>query len=252
MKSRSLNLIILVAVLIVSALVARYRHRAPTLQADLETSLDRFWNDSRSEVEITPSGKARIRLRIPAGTRPRQQRWTFPVARWVAARHPEAHVSDWSVLDLTGGWELLETPSLDSPSSKDRAQAVPAFQDPNYLEAARSELLQKQGQSQLDHRMGAGRALLLVDVQIQAVSWLPRLGSTPKQAYGRRARLEHDSSVSLRAQDSAEVRRDPGNRVNKIEACLVLSSQADAEPAQKLLNLGLDTARGDRLRIIVL
>ena len=162
----------------------------------------------------------------------------------MAARHPEAHVSDWSVIDLTGGWELIETPSLDSLSSKDRAQAMPAFQNANYFEAARSELLQKQGQSQLDRKLGAGRALLLVDVQSQAVSWLPNLGNNPQQTYGKRPESESQYAY-------VPIRRGPHLRVYKIEACLVVSSQTDAESAQKALRLELDQPRGDRLRIVI-
>ena len=246
MKSRSLNLIILVAVLIISALAARYWIRPGSLQADLKTSLDRFWNDPRSEVEITPTGEARIRLWIPSGLRPRQQQWTFPVARWVAARHPETKVSNWSVTDVANGRPLIETPSLDSKGGQRGTIAL--FQEPNYFEAARSQLLQEHGQRQLDRQLGARRALMLVDVQSQTVSWLPNLGNNPQQTYGKRP--ESESQFAFRRTGGNP--RGPHLRVHKIEACLVVSSQADAEDAQKVLQVEIEGVRCDRLRTVIL
>ena len=251
------NYAVIVGVLVISALLALYMKPTNlTLQADLKTSLDRFWGNSQTQVEVT-GGQVRLSVSIPAGTRQRQKEWTFPVARWVAGRHPEVRVQAWTVNDSASGQPLVEPPSLDSAEKENRA--VPrqraSFQDPAFFEAARSQLLQRRGQAQLDKQLGEGRALLLVDAISGAVSWLPNLQTSTQSrlTYGKRARLDDgESQYSLRARDSAEPRQREQLDVSRMEACLVIQSGTDVEAAKRVINLELNPKRGDTLRVVSL
>ncbi|MBT9583910.1 hypothetical protein IV102_11250 [bacterium] len=250
------NYAVIVGILVISALLALYLKPANlTLQADLKTSLDRFWGNSQTRAEVT-GGQVLLSVSIPAGTRQRQKEWTFPVARWVAGRHPEARVQVWTVNDSASGQPLLEPPSLDSAQKETGAMPRPraSFQDPAFFEAARSQLLQRQGQAQLDKQLGEGRALLLVDAISGAVSWLPNLHNSADSSlnYGKRARMEGESQYGLRESDSAEQRPRQQPDLSRMEACLVIQSGTDVEAAKRVINLELNPKRGDTLRVVSL
>jgi hypothetical protein len=258
MKSR--NYAVLLVVVVICALAARFllQPGAMTLQSDLKVSLDRFWGNDKSEVDVSPAGDVGVRVWIPSSTRQRQREWTVAVARFIVLRHPQEKIQNLSLTDLTTGQPVLESesPESNTKQAESAAPRPPGFTDPAAFEAARSQLLQRNGQIQLDRQLGAGRALLLVDVTSLAVSWLPNVPRNLEQSsitYGRRAGPKHEARVGLvpRAESREAVQRRDVS-VAKIEACLIIQSEAEADKAKQAIGLELDEARGDRLRILLL
>ena len=239
MKSRTLNLVVIVAVLVISALVARLYLKPATLQRDLKASLDRFWANRKSEVEVTDAGDVRMRIAIPLDTPQSQREWTFPVSRWVAARHPEVKVLSLTVTDSTRELPLLEPADLDQTQQGAESNSVPSQRrqatgiNQPYWRAARAQLLQRQGQSLLDQQLGRGRTLLLADVVVpdSVTSWLPNVPRHYDQfspRYGIQPREKQRAAVPGRpAPETAAP--------EKIVLCLVLSQPSDATPAQQVL-----------------
>lgn len=260
---RYVNYLVIVLVLVVSALLARgYLNPVKSdplaaLKLDLKVSLDTFWGNDTSQVEVSKTAdmvQIKVGAGVPPNTRPRQRQWTYSLVQFVLSRHAVARQGMFlSLVDLSNGQ------SIDADQvSESKARSGGAFSDPTYFEAARAEMLQRNAQQQVDSTLGAGVALVLVDVTAGPVSAAPPAQQSIPSA---RARLTGESggtsdrarrSSALESANVVQVQRQID--VTRVEACLVLKPGQPIEKAMEAArsSLGIQPGRGDVLRQVVL
>ncbi|MBT9583909.1 hypothetical protein IV102_11245 [bacterium] len=258
---RSVNYLVIVLVLVVSALLARgYLNPVKSdplaaLKLDLKVSLDTFWGNDKSQVEVTQTQTAdmvqvKVAAGVPPNTRPRQRQWTYALVQFVLSRHAAARPGmNLSLVDLSDGQSISPDPNQATES---KARAGGAFADPAYFEAARAEILQRNAQQQVDNILGAGGALVLVDVTAGPVSAAPSAQQAIAEAIpeDRPGRARRPSAL-----DSAnEVQERRLVDVTRLEACLVFTPGQPIEKGMESArsSLGIQPGRGDVLRQVVL
>jgi hypothetical protein len=259
----------IVLVLAVSALLARgYLKPVPSdplaaLKLDLKLSLDTFWGTSGSQVDAktTPQGiEMRVAASIPPNTRPRQRGWTHSLVGFVVSRHarlqqPLALI----VVDQSNG-----QPIPQSFSSQSKPRPGGAFSDPAYFEAARGEILQRNAQQQLDSLLGAGRALVLVEVQsgfrsgeapppAPGAAEMPTGRSFSGEA-GARPRRPSESVPSSSLDSNNVVQFRATLQIVHLEACVVFQRAEQVEQGLQAARTSLEIqpGRGDVLRQVIL
>lgn len=263
---RYVNYLVIVLVLVVSALLARgYLNPVKSdplaaLKLDLKVSLDTFWGNDKSQVEVSKTAdmvQIKVGAGVPPNTRPRQRQWTYALVQFVLSRHAAARQGMFlSLVDLSDGQAISPDPDQASES---KARSGGAFSDPAYFEAARAEMLQRNAQQQVDSSLGAGVALVLVDVTAGPVSAAPPVQQAMPRA---RARLTGEGggtsdrarrpSSTLESANVVQVQRQID--VTRVEACLVLKPGQPIEKGMEAVrsSLGIQPGRGDVLRQVVL
>lgn len=263
-RSRYVNYIVIVLVVVISALLAKgFLKPAQVdplsrLGADVKHCLDGFWGHDRSQVQMTPEPTTLlVDAALPPGTRPRQQGWTHPLVGFIVARHPGVQVAQIEVQGVAAKSEAHSMESLEGRRGS-------AFSDPAHFEEARSEVLRRNTQLQMDQVLGAGSALVLVDVVSGDLSTVaappseveaPSLPRAPHGLAPRDNRFEAAPSRSRRPSDNSKVvnpRAQP--QVAQIHARIVFR-QADrvAEAMQMARGLlEIQEGRGDTFREFVL
>lgn len=269
-RSRYVNYIVILVVVVISALLAKgFLKPAQVdpltrLGGDVKHCLDGFWGHGNSQVQAmgTPAGATlMVDPALPPATRLRQQAWTHPLVLFVASRHSAVQVAQ---VEIKGVAAKGEAHYGDSNGGR-RAHPGSAFSDPAHFEEARSEVLRRNTQLQLDEFLGQGKALVLVDVvagdptanlapplEVEAPPSAPeaRPGLAPRQN-----RYEPGPSRSRRpSNESKVVNIHAQPQVAQIHARIVLQ-QADrvSEVLQMARGqLGIQEGRGDTLREFVL
>lgn len=243
------NLIVLVLILVVSAILARgFWSSGPSLQTDLKASLDLFYGNSQTEVEVTPAGDARIRVWMTGGIPPGQKRWVFPLSRFVASRHPGGQLTSLTVTDATAEEPLREAPT-----------ARGSLSDPGNAASARRELLTRSAQSDLEKLAGPGKVLALVDVtwEESVSQWLPHVPADytrSVQKFGRRARLEGDQGAPAQHNEAAAFVPTPVRRATQqVTVCLVFNGRPSTELVQSAQeNMRALTRPRTDVRVVIL
>ena len=288
-RSKYTDIGIIVVIVIVSAVLARtYLHQAPTpdkkppvaqeidptLKTDLQDALAQFCysqdftrkQDFTLDVAPNPGqvggAEVRLRLALPPAAREARKRWPFAFVRFVAMRHPTTVLTNLRVTDSTSGADLDESPVQPQPRS---------LESPIYFESARSEVLRRSGQAQLDAIVGPGAALLLVDAT--AIAAIPSSHGRRPLNSRKRARYEPENQNRVqgrRRHDDMADRAAPSMeaaapqmqpyQVSQLDIYLVLNGAKftrQDELAAKLEAIvkqgtGFDESRGDRIKTIFL
>lgn len=254
---RNFQIAALVLVLAVSALLASGKLRLPgrdplqSLGQDIQRTLNAFWVSQDNRVASSGTVEAADLVVTPATpgiSRPRQLAWSQPVVEFVIARYPEVKVRR---LEVTG------VPELAQAKARPAGRRPSGFQDVTFFEDARSEVLQRNLQLELDARFGKGSCLALVDVLASAgpsASVPSPAAPRPEGLLESREAVRRDrSSNSIAPRQRAQVPvLEP--QVQRIEARLVVLEAAQVEPAEALArtSLELQDGRGDSLRTLAL
>lgn len=253
---RNFQIAALVLVLAVSALLASGKLRLPgrdplqSLGQDIQRTLNAFWVSQDNRVASSGTVEAADLVVTPATpgiNRPRQLAWSRPVVEFVIARYPEVKVRR---LEVAGVPELAQAKAMPS------ARRPAGFQDVTFFEDARSEVLQRNLQLELDARFGKGSCLALVDVLASAgpsASVPSPAAPQPEGLLESREAVRRDRSNSFVPRQRARVPvLEP--QVQRIEARLVVLEAAQVEPAEALArtSLELQDGRGDSLRTLAL
>jgi hypothetical protein len=167
------NLLALVLILAVCAVVARYRQLQEqarlSLGEDLRVALEVLWGVKGQEVLVIPSDsgvEVRARVVFPRDTRSSRRAWCFPLLRFAARRHGPPAVREMRLTDAGTGQPLV--PLTPSPLP-DRPYAQPSSDE------ARAEIVRREAQGWLDSKLGAQRALALVDCESKTMDdFLPK------------------------------------------------------------------------------
>ena len=255
---RNFQIAALVLVLAVSALLASGKLKLPgrdplqSLGQDVQRTLNAFWVNQDSKVATSGTPEAAELVVTPATpgiTRPRQLAWSQPVVEFVVARYPEVKVSR---LQLVG----LPQVAQEKVRPAEYGRRPTGFQDASFFEEARSEVLQRNLQLELDAKFGKGSCLALVDVvATQGPAALSAPGEVSslesRESAVPRQRRAQDNSIAPRRQANPQV-LEP--QVQHLEARLVVLESSQVEPAEALArtSLELQEARGDSLRTLTL
>ena len=119
---RYFNYVVVVVILVVSALLGKgYLGGGPltALQADLKSSLDAFWQNQGTQVEVlgTPAqAEVRASVAFPPNTGPRQQQWMNALIPFVARRHPGVKLGSVRVVPLALESKAFEADSTGRPA----------------------------------------------------------------------------------------------------------------------------------------
>ena len=232
---RSANLLILMAVLVVSALSAltaqyfrnnREKPEWTSLRNDMQDSLNLLWTTPNNAVQLVPGEggpQAYVTAFSPRGTRPARQDWNFPFLRFVAARHPQVHLSGLFVTEGTTGARLQELQVQQQPNANQQSKPSAAYH-PDFDEQSRAELLRRQYQTSFDAAFGVGRVLVLVDVI------MPAPGMVAREATSQNERRPDSSQGAISHDDLAAPNRMPEPSV---ETWFVVSG--DPAPIEKMV-----------------
>lgn len=257
------NLFLVVLLLVVSALVARHflgssSREGARLGSDLKQCVDLLWGTTQSHIEVEgPSTallvKASVFLPPQAGAS--MATWNHPFLSFVASRHPAVQVASWQLVNMADG-QTIPTPDQ---LLQEKARPGGSFADAEHFESARSEVLRMNGQLQLDQELGAGAALLLVQVTSTPVAGPTQSSESvapqrvaeaaPSLAPGRSRR-----PTTLPDENRLEPSPEPFQAA-QIEAVLVLKQAESRGRAEELARTGLQTAGGGlepSLRVLVL
>lgn len=242
MQKYRINLLVLSAIVILSALAARGFLKAPAgnplvmLEADLKQCFRAVWQvEPQTEVLGAPEA-ANVRLQAPAPLRLRKQQWGYPLIDFVARRHPEVKVSRAEVLHQGAN----VPPLAPAPANRN------AFSDPSYFEAARSELMQRNAQRALGQKYGAGHFLVLVDVTAASID---ANQASPEMKLRRRAEPMSDSlAPEAESMPGGGAPRRMPHAAGGVEAVLVCI-EPPSEQVQQEVRQALE---GHSARIVVL
>lgn len=210
-------LLLLIVAVAVTAQLTRHSGEKPEwqlLRKDMVASLTRLWGQEGHKVELMPAGErvdARVSVSTPRGLRLRQQRWNYPFLRFVAARHPGVTLDSLNVVE--SGTDRLIPELATAGLFADRVAPRANFDDE---EERLCQLTSRQLTSALEHKLGPGGALVLVDAQLARSSRDEApYGAPPGELLARRA--------------AGAVAQPMGNRVMVTNICVVVHHQVPAQ-----------------------
>ena len=247
-RSRAVEIAVVIMVLVVSASLARnFLRPAPppepdnlaVLKADLQDALGRYSDVADFDVGVTPVGPneadVKVNLRVMPADRPIRKQWAPQFVLFVCARHPAVRIKGLRVTDTQSGQDVSE---LRPPPG--------SFESLEYFEQARSEVLRRTGQSQLDSALGANASLLLVDASAAQLQARPRR-TRRRAAVSPHSDAPHGLALEARVKESDAPRH--AFSITKVEAYLIVNGTANSELSSTKLgdtlksSLGLNTLK---------
>ena len=168
MKNANLPiLLVVIAAVAITAQLTRQTGEKPewkSLRQDMSSCLTSLWQQPGHQVELLPAGEgvsARVAVAMPPGLRLRQQRWNYPFLRFVAARHPGVSLQNLSVVESGSDRPVPEVAMAGLLA--DRAFPISNFEDE---EERLCQMTARQIAIAVQHKLGAGHELVLVDAQL--------------------------------------------------------------------------------------